>query len=95
MQLYWKSLPYSRDKFMVVGTELSQAIVPGCNSRYAIVEVRRYDENKQADRRYSIRDAATVTDEDVKNGKRPKQIASFNYEDEAIEYCKKLLDSHK
>lgn len=92
MQLYWRSLPYAPHKFMVVGTELSQAIVPNCNSRYAIVEVRRYDENRQADRGYSIRDAATVSDEDIRNGKRPKQIAYFKYEDAAIEFLKKLLD---
>ena len=88
-----EALKYSPEKLFVTGTELNQALVPGCNSRYAVVEMRRYDAARQADRGYSIRDAATVSDEDVKNGKRPKSIAYFNNEDEMLEYCKKLVDT--
>ena len=52
--------------------------------------IQRYNSDRQADRGYSIRDAATVSDEDVKNGKKPKQIAYFLFEDEAINYIKQL-----
>ena len=91
MQLNWKSItPSNSPKFMVTGTELNQAIVPGFNGRYAIVEVRRYDEDRHADRGYSIRDAETISDEDIRNGKKPKQIAYFKYEDDAINFIKTL-----
>ena len=78
---------------MVVGCEIDQAIVPNCLSRYAIVMVRRYDNERNADLGYSIRDAATVSDEDIRNGKKPKQIAYFLYEDEAIKYLENILKS--
>lgn len=77
-------------KYMVKGTELNRAIVPGYQSRYALVEIRTYDEDGNADRGYSVRDAATVTDEDVRNGKKPKQIAFFNFEDDALNYVNNL-----
>ena len=87
----WRIItPSNSPKYMVKGTELNQAIVPGYQSRYALVEVRTYDANRQADRGYSVRDAATVSDEDVRNGIKPKQIAFFNFEDDAIEYVNNL-----
>lgn len=87
----WRPItPSNSPKYMVKGTELNQAIVPGHQSRYALVEVRTYDKEGHADRGYSVRDAATVTDEDVKNGKKPKQIAFFNFEDDAINYVNNL-----
>ena len=75
---------------MVKGTELNQAIVPGNLSRYALVEVRTYDKDGHADRGYSVRDAATVTDAEVAEGKKPKQIAFFNFEDDAINFVNNL-----
>jgi hypothetical protein len=96
MQLEWKTItPSNHHRYMVVGCEIDQAIVPNCLSRYAIVMVRRYDSERNADLGYSIRDANTITDEDIRNGKRPKQIAYFLYEDEAIEFIKKLLTEYK
>jgi hypothetical protein len=93
MELKWQSLtPSNSPKFMVKGTELNQAIIPGYNSRYALVEVRTYDVDRQADRGYSIRDAATVSDQDIKDGKRPKQIKFFNHEDDAINFIKSLKE---
>lgn len=89
----WRVItPSSSPKYMVKGTELNQAIVPGYNSRYAIVEIRTYDANWHADRGYSIRDADTISDEDVRNGKKPKQIAFFNFEDDALNFIKNKLD---
>lgn len=86
--LNWKFItPSNSPKFMVNGTELNQALC-GNNSRFAIVEVRAYDASMNADRRYVVRDAATVSDAEIKAGIRPKIVANFNYEDEAINYCK-------
>lgn len=87
---YRSITPSNSPKYMVKGTELNQAIVPGYLSRYAIVEVRTYDADRHADRGYSIRDANTVSDADVKAGKKPKQIAFFNFEDDALNYIKCL-----
>lgn len=93
MELNWRTLtPSNSPKFMVKGTELNQALCRLHNSRYAIVEVRRYDQNGHADRGYSIRDATTVSDADVKAGKKPKQIAYFDYEDDAINFIKSQKD---
>jgi len=83
----WKSItPSNSPKYMVMGTELNYMLA-GVNSRYAIVEVRSYDKDRNADRLYIIRDAHTVSDEDIKNGVRPKIVARFNFEDDALKYC--------
>lgn len=90
----WRSItPSNSPKYMVKGTELNQAIEPNCMSRFALVEVRTYDTEGHADRGYSIRDAHTVTDAEVAAGKKPKQIAFFNYEDDAINFIKGLLNA--
>jgi hypothetical protein len=89
----WKPItPSNSPKFLVKGTELNQAIVPGFNSRYALVEVRTYDLDGHADRGYSVRDAATVSDAEVREGKKPKQIAFFNFEDDAIKFVEALTN---
>jgi hypothetical protein len=83
----WKSItPSNSPKYMVKGTELNYMFA-GVNSRYAIVEVRSYDKDRNADRSYIIRDAYTVSDEDIKNGVRPKIVARFDFEDDALKYC--------
>lgn len=87
---YRSITPSNSPKYMVKGTELNQAIVPGYGCRYALVEVRTYGADGHADRGYSIRDAHTVSDAEVIAGKRPKQIAFFNFEDDALAYIAKL-----
>lgn len=76
---------YECDKFLVKGTELSQALC-GPNKRYALIEVRCYDKDNHADRFYRIRDAATVSDEDVKSGKRPKIVFETEHYNAALKY---------
>lgn len=84
----WKSItPSNSPKFMVKGTELNYMLA-GKNNRYAIVEVRSYDKDRMPDRVYAIRDAHTVSDEDIKNGVRPKVVAVFEFEDDALNFCK-------
>lgn len=84
----WKSItPSNSPKFMVKGTELNYMLA-GVNSRFAIVEVRSYDKNRMPDRVYVIRDAHTVSDEDIKNGVRPKVVAVFEFENDALNFCK-------
>ncbi|PKA40440.1 hypothetical protein CWR43_28080 [Rhizobium sullae] len=85
--LKWRVVTHSRDnKFMVKGTELNNAVYGGL-SRFQICEHRSYDADNNADRRYVIRDAETVTDADVRSGKRPDVVAGFDTLDAAMEFC--------
>lgn len=84
MELNWRAC-YKPHEFLIKGTELSQALC-GQNKRYALIEVRCYNKDGHADRFFRIRDAATVSDENIKNGKRPQIVfETFDY-DAAIKY---------
>lgn len=88
MTLNWRSVTPSTDrKFMVKGTELSVAIVPGTLSRFQLCEIRSYDAAGEADRVYQVRDAATVNDDEIKRGIRPRVVATVATIDEAVKYC--------
>lgn len=89
--LSWRSV-YAADKFMVKGTELSVALVPGTGSRFQICEVRSYDESRMPDRVYYLRDAHTVTDAQVLAGVRPKIVGRYSDEEAA---CLAALDAHE
>jgi hypothetical protein len=79
--LRWQAVTDYRDpKWSVKGTRLAQAIY-GWRSRFAIVEIRTYDFGV----RYGIADADTVSDADVKAGKRPKIVKNFETLDECVE----------
>lgn len=84
----WRPVtPYNSPKFMVKGTELNTMLVPGTLSRFQICEIRSYDAEWHADRRYAVRDAATVTDAQVREGKRPAIVGWFDDELAALEWC--------
>lgn len=84
----WRPVtPSNHPKFMVKGTELSAAIVPGTLSRFQICEVRAYDADGHADRKCVVRDAATVTDAQVREGKRSAIVKWFDDELSALEWC--------
>ena len=86
LHLNWRSLcPSHSPKFLVKGTELSFAIC-GPLSRFAVYEVRSYDAERNADRQYVIRDAETVSDADLKAGKRPAIVARFDGLDEVEQF---------
>ena len=86
--LNWRSVTNSNDcKFMVKGTELAVAIVPGTFSRFQVCEVRSYDKDNHADGRYLVRDAHTVSDAEVKAGVRPRIVANVATLDEALKFC--------
>ena len=87
IRLEWRTLPYDSSKYFVVGTEIAAAYVPGTLSRFAIVETRGYPRlNGPGDVYYVVRDAATVSDDDVRSEKRAKIVARFDNYDEAIEW---------
>lgn len=86
--LNWRTITPAHDpKFLVRGTELSVAIVPGHHSRFQICEIRTYirlDNGYECDREYAIRDADKVSDQDVREGKRPPIVGRFASLDEAL-----------
>jgi hypothetical protein len=73
---------------MVKGQELSVAIVPDCLSRFAISEVRVYNPDGFPDRAYAVRDASSVSDAEVRAGKRSRVVARFPDEAAAVAYCR-------
>jgi hypothetical protein len=82
--LSWRGLPYSRDAFLTKGTELAFAYVPGTLSRFAIYETRGgRDEHGYPTLVYRLRDSATVSDADLRAGKRPSVVGTFSEPDEA------------
>lgn len=86
--LSWQPLPYRQDRFFVRGTELAVAIVPGTLSRFAVYETRGApDAGQPGDVFYAVRDAATVSDDDVRNGRRPAIVARFPEPDAAVAWA--------
>lgn len=85
--LHWTTILSSSDpKFLVKGHELSQALY-GPNSRFAIIEVRTYDKDRFGGVRYRVRDAVTVSDADVRKGKRPAIVHECPTLDQAVAWC--------
>lgn len=84
----WRPVtPSNHPKFLVNGTELSNYIVPGTRARYQLCEIRTRSADGFPDRKYAVRDAATVSDDDVREGKRSQIVAWFAYEDSALNFC--------
>lgn len=77
VSLNWRSLPYDPAKFLVKGTEIAQAIVPGSLSRFAIVETRSIGQDRMPALVYCLRDAATVSDAQVCAGERPHIVGVY------------------
>jgi len=66
--LKWRTVTHSNDaRFLIKGTELSVAVVPGTRSRFQLCEVRSRDADGHPDRVYMVRDAHAVTDAQVKS----------------------------
>jgi hypothetical protein len=86
--LRWRTVTHSNDaRFLVKGTELNVAIVPGTCSRFQICEVRSRDADGNPDRIYHVRDAHTVTDAQVLERVRPSIVQSFGDFDNAVSWC--------
>ena len=91
--LEWRTLPYEPSQYLVVGTEIAAAFVPGTLSRFVIIETRGYPRKENGrtvagDVYYRVSDAATVTDDEVREGKRAEVVARFDGVDEALEWCR-------
>lgn len=86
--LNWRTVTPSRhNSFLVRGTELSVAIVPNTLSRFQVCEIRtimRGDDGMEYDREYALRDAETVSDADIADGKRPAIVGRYPTLDDAL-----------
>lgn len=92
--LSWRTVTPSTDpKFMINGTELSVAIIPDTLSRFAVYEVRVWRSEHDFDRQYLLRDAHTVSDDDLRSGKRPAVIGRYGDFEEAIAAAIRLRDA--
>lgn len=87
--LNWRSVVRPRDsRFLVKGTELATAVVPNSNHRFVLCELRSYPDGYDApDREYAVRDAAAVTDAQVRDRVRPPIVARFPCEADALAWC--------
>lgn len=85
--LEWRTVTPSCDrKHMVKGTVLESAIMPGCHSRYLVESVRTYDADRNADAYYRVRDAALVSDAEIREGKPSPIVGTFETLDAALEF---------
>ena len=82
----WKvSTPSNHPKFLVKGTELNTKVC-GKLSRFQLCEIRSYNNDGFADRIYCVRDAHTVSDNDIRNNIRPKIVKWFDNENDAFNF---------
>lgn len=67
--LNWSTLPQSdRSRVWVKGTEIERCLPEGFRSRFAIVSVRTYDAERNADVFYRVRDVEAASDDHFKAG---------------------------
>lgn len=84
--LNWDTItPATSPRFMVKGAELNYAML-GQDMRFCVYEVRCYDADRNADRRYVLRDADTVHDADIQAGRRPAIVLETDSLEEALAY---------
>lgn len=91
MAVRWHVLVGERHRlFYVRGTELAVAMVPGMGSRFQLCDHRTItqgDSGIEYDREICVRDAASVSDAEVKDGIRPRIVARFPSAAEAVAWC--------
>ncbi len=84
--LNWRTLTSSNHpKFFVKGTELSVALF-GKNSRFAVYETRTYIKSGEFDREYIVRDGEAVSDDDLRQGKRPPIVGRTDDYDKLLAF---------
>lgn len=90
----WQSVTTSRDAaFLIKGSELAKTIVPDTLCRFQICEHRAYTADRVPTVVYRVRDAETVSDEQVRDGVRPAVVRHFHDFDEAVAWCQNQSDA--
>ena len=88
--LFWNTVTSSyRPNYYTKGTVLSVAYVPGTLARFAVEEVRAYDAEGQPTTVYRVRDAETITDEEIVAGKLPAIVYRADDPDTCVEWVRK------
>ena len=91
--LQWHQIVKSTDSgYLVSGTELASAYVPNTLSRFKIYEIRGRWKDGYADTTYVVRDAETITMDDIKNGNRPHIVFRNPDLEKCLGFVKKVLD---
>jgi len=86
--LFWFTItPSTSPKFLVNGTVLSSAIF-GPHKRYKANEIRSYDKDRNADCYYTVQDAETISDLQVRNGVSAKVIFKTDNYDQLLTFVK-------
>ena len=97
--LDWRTLPGATGpKALVKGTELACAVVPETWHRFVLYEVRTLEPAPEGSANryhlsvaYFLRDAATVSDAGLREGKRPAIVGPrFDNSDAAVEWAQAL-----
>lgn len=90
--LQWQSrwTPALDAKWLVKGTVLTTAYVPGTHHRFLLEEVRALEADGSHTVLYRLRDAATVSDADVRAGRYSKPVCHSYDLDECLRFA---LDS--
>lgn len=93
--LHWRSLQAPSGRREVKGTELAQAIVPGTNSRFAVCEAVALDAEGNRGVNYRLRDADTVSDADLRMGRRPKIVGVYETPEDAVTAALKMMETEQ
>lgn len=90
--LNWRTICGSNDpRHLVKGTEIEVCYPAGYHNRFALYSVRtvsREGDHTVHDMRYRVRDAGTVSDAQVREGKRPDIVCEVDRLDDALAYCR-------
>ena len=70
-------------RFLVKGTVLARAVVPGTLGRYVVESVRSYPDGTGGfpGETFRLRDADTVTDDEVRDGVAPRAVLTGTEEE--------------
>jgi hypothetical protein len=84
-RLYWRSCRYDRTR-IIKGTELAVALL-GPHNRFALYEVRCLDVDGKPDVTFYVRDAGSVSDDELAAGKRPSIVFRSDDVEQCIAFC--------
>jgi hypothetical protein len=90
--LEWQTLAVPPGHELVKGTEIAMAYVPGTQKRFAVCETRTVEQDRSLGMCYRLRDAATVSDADIRSGIRAKIISVHACPEAAVQAALTVLN---
>jgi hypothetical protein len=92
LMLDWYTLVSGNDpKRWVKGTELERCFPEGFRHRFAIISVRMYDKDRNADVYYRVRDVEAAGDQHFRDGKPAPVFGSY----ETLEMALAAIEPHR